>query len=131
MHAKVALALLLLCALAVEPAEAYRRSSKQHVRARGTPTPTASPAAALTVPQDKAYRSKEAECRRTDECKSIDDSDGKELCVRKCQSEPCWAEFWRDYELEEGEVDTRQQQFKGCVIRQQREKEEGMDPKLS
>eukprot|EP00002_Diphylleia_rotans_P025107 TRINITY_DN4965_c0_g1_i1.p1 TRINITY_DN4965_c0_g1~~TRINITY_DN4965_c0_g1_i1.p1 ORF type:complete len:119 (-),score=23.27 TRINITY_DN4965_c0_g1_i1:62-418(-) len=77
-----------------------------------------------TKQSERLYRSRESECKRSDTCTAITDVDEKMDCARRCMSADCHATYYIDYEFEDGEVDTRAQQFKACAVQSQQEDED-------
>ena len=71
---------------------------------------------------ERRYRLEDERCQNTNECQ-LKQGLGKEKCVRTCVSKSCYDELYSWNELEEGEIDVRLTSFKGCVVRQVRERE--------
>jgi len=59
--------------------------------------------------QNAALKKKEVECKI--QCK---DEAEKEMCIKNCLSPTCYQKLFVGYELEPGEIDTREERFKQC-----------------
>jgi len=67
---------------------------------------------------EKKIKSLRIQCESKEDCRGLH---GTELtsCVRRCMSAFCYNELYAYDELEDGEIDTRFNSFKGCVIENQ------------
>ncbi|RUS76385.1 hypothetical protein EGW08_015865 [Elysia chlorotica] len=64
---------------------------------------------------DKRYKTARQRCEVGDsQCQGLWGVDHTK-CIRRCMSEVCYNEIYKDDELEEGEIDVRLNSFKGCL----------------